>query len=285
MFPTIVLVAFFATVTNAKGACYVPNGIDRHSLSNIGDNEYDPCEKDGVSMCCNTHNKDRCQRSGLCWEPSSNVLWRGSCTDQTWESPGCLKLCISPNETGIDQLPMNEMDQAVTGCNDGEGDEQTYCCGYYEQARSCCEAGLGMRIVNGQVVAKTSGTTTSATTTSESTTSATTAPTQTPSASTSAADSGNASSNAGIIGGAVGGSVAAVMVLGLTWFIWLRRRKAAKSSGASNMANMVELNSGERKELYSQRMPPGYSRQPSELPTTAPLIELGGGNSPPGAAR
>ncbi|KAF0316707.1 hypothetical protein GQ607_016049 [Colletotrichum asianum] len=100
MFPTIVLVAFFATVTNAKGACYVPNGIDRHSLSNIGDNEYDPCEKDGVSMCCNTHNKDRCQRSGLCWEPSSNVLWRGSCTDQTWESPGCLKLCISPNETG-----------------------------------------------------------------------------------------------------------------------------------------------------------------------------------------
>lgn len=100
MFPTIVLVAFFATVTNAKGACYVPNGIDRHSLSNIGDNDYDPCEKDGVSMCCNTHNKDRCQRSGLCWEPSSNVLWRGSCTDQTWESPGCLKLCISPNETG-----------------------------------------------------------------------------------------------------------------------------------------------------------------------------------------
>ncbi|KAF4920762.1 hypothetical protein CGCVW01_v006613 [Colletotrichum viniferum] len=41
MFPTIVLVAFFATVTNAKGACYVPNGIDRHSLSNIGDNEND----------------------------------------------------------------------------------------------------------------------------------------------------------------------------------------------------------------------------------------------------
>ncbi|KAF4889530.1 hypothetical protein CGCFRS4_v009273 [Colletotrichum fructicola] len=40
MFPTIVLVAFFATVTNAKGACYVPNGIDRHSLSNIGDNEH-----------------------------------------------------------------------------------------------------------------------------------------------------------------------------------------------------------------------------------------------------
>ncbi|KAF5487163.1 hypothetical protein CGCS363_v013477 [Colletotrichum siamense] len=130
MFPTIVLVAFFATVTNAKGACYVPNGIDRHSLSNIGDND-----------------------------------------------------------------------------------------------------------------------------------------------------------NAGIIGGAVSGSVAAVMVLGLTWFIWLRRRKAAKSSGASNMVNMVELNSGERKELYSQRMPPGYSRQPSELPTTAPLIELGGGNLPPGAAR
>ncbi|KAF4832564.1 hypothetical protein CGCSCA4_v013614 [Colletotrichum siamense] len=39
MFPNIVLVAFFATVTNAKGACYVPNGIDRHSLSNIGDND------------------------------------------------------------------------------------------------------------------------------------------------------------------------------------------------------------------------------------------------------
>lgn len=174
---------------------------------------------------------------------------------------------------GTDQLPMDQMDQQVTACGDGNLADESFCCGNREEARACCEAGLGVRIVDGQVV-----TTTSAVGIT---------PTQSPSASPSATNSGNASSNAGTIGGAVGGGAAAIMIIGLIWFIWHRRRKAAKAGSASNTATMAELNSDTRKDFNPQTSPPpGYSRPPSELPTAIPQrpVELAGDYLPQRAA-
>ncbi|KAK2000907.1 hypothetical protein LX36DRAFT_668396 [Colletotrichum falcatum] len=41
------LVAFLAAVTNGQGRCFVPNGTNRHELTNIGTNVYEPCLRDG----------------------------------------------------------------------------------------------------------------------------------------------------------------------------------------------------------------------------------------------
>ncbi|PQE10499.1 Transmembrane alpha-helix domain protein [Rutstroemia sp. NJR-2017a BBW] len=102
---------------------------------------YKPCNGSApVSMCCllgygTSHNGgDQCGSGstyGLCGVTGTQ-LWRESCTDQTWQSPVCLKLCVGVNDT------------AITACPDG-----SYCCG--KNAMDCCNAGQGKFIVNNQV--------------------------------------------------------------------------------------------------------------------------------------
>ncbi|KAM3087765.1 hypothetical protein ACMFMG_001838 [Clarireedia jacksonii] len=89
-------------------------------------------------MCCHlgfaNNGGDQCGSGstyGLCGVTGTQ-LWRESCTDQTWQSPVCLKLCLGVNDT------------AITACPDG-----SYCCG--KNAKDCCDAGQGKFIVNNQV--------------------------------------------------------------------------------------------------------------------------------------
>ncbi|KAH0436712.1 hypothetical protein CcaCcLH18_04269 [Colletotrichum camelliae] len=102
--PFIFLAAAATGISAVQGTCFVPNGTDRQSLANIGNNRYEPCEGNGHSMCCNVVSGDKCQADGLCWneggrltwrESCADPMWRESCTDPTWQSPKCVKLCIS----------------------------------------------------------------------------------------------------------------------------------------------------------------------------------------------
>lgn len=80
---------------NVLANCYAPDGTDRNGLPGGGSNKYTPCETDNGdhSMCCNTGVGDTCHDDGLCWN-EAKLLWRESCTDPTWQSPKCLKLCV-----------------------------------------------------------------------------------------------------------------------------------------------------------------------------------------------
>ncbi|KAI6782751.1 uncharacterized protein J7T54_000894 [Emericellopsis cladophorae] len=108
--------------------CWAPDGKTK------ADNEtYVPCnklgiEEDGVhSSCCNldgkTDERDLCAQTGLC--NNDGILWRGYCTDQSWESAACVNVCTDEskggNVTGIVML---------TPCGDGR-----YCCG---DTTACC---------------------------------------------------------------------------------------------------------------------------------------------------
>lgn len=67
--------------------CYFPNGL----LNEL----YQPCDRSNEhSMCCGTRELDRCRNDGLCFDAPNNDIWRGSCTDPTWKSPACIKLCV-----------------------------------------------------------------------------------------------------------------------------------------------------------------------------------------------
>lgn len=88
-----ILTTLIGTVAG-QGACFVPNGTNRHDLTNANIQKYASCESSGHGMCCNIAG-DKCQADGLCWNEEHKQLWRESCTDPTWESSKCLKLCIT----------------------------------------------------------------------------------------------------------------------------------------------------------------------------------------------
>lgn len=85
----------FWSVAHAK--CYLPDGTDRNA--GLAQEDYQPCDPgDDFSMCCATNrevNPDRCRSDGLCYATYDTNVWRESCTDQSWESPKCFKLCNS----------------------------------------------------------------------------------------------------------------------------------------------------------------------------------------------
>ncbi|CAD6446152.1 7fc5f4b0-6a8d-467a-bfba-76adbaad6734-CDS [Sclerotinia trifoliorum] len=106
-----------------RAQCYSYTGVEM-------DSTYIPCNGSvPVSMCCrlgvtDNNGGDKCGSGsayGLCGITVAQ-LWRESCTDKTWQSPLCLKLCV------------------------GDG---SYCCG--RNAEECCNAKEGKFIVNNQV--------------------------------------------------------------------------------------------------------------------------------------
>lgn len=87
-------------VAFASANCFLPNGTDRNSI--LWDShgiDYQPSgygsPADDFQMCCATNNRqnpDTPRKDGLCNDLAG--IWRESCTDPTWKSPSCVKLCI-----------------------------------------------------------------------------------------------------------------------------------------------------------------------------------------------
>lgn len=90
----ILILYFFAIFCfSAYAACFFPNGSDRNA--EYGSELYQPCNRSAEhSMCCRA--KDHtCRSDGLCFDAWSSLVWRESCTDPTWNSSACVKLCTS----------------------------------------------------------------------------------------------------------------------------------------------------------------------------------------------
>lgn len=92
--------ALVAMASNSDRTCYTPAGKDRNAgLSANDDSRYRPCPGSGkVTMCCGRRSIDRCVDGGLCFNTITNLYFRESCTDPTWQDPACIKLFL--NGTG-----------------------------------------------------------------------------------------------------------------------------------------------------------------------------------------
>lgn len=122
-------------------------GTNRNS-GGLPANLYDACNPNAsASMCCaldstsdflNAASGVTCRSDGLCASEDGKNITRTACTDQTWQAPECIKLCVN----GTDQA---NNDVIITPCNDG-----SYCCGDNAVAVSCCQSHHGVFIVNGQ---------------------------------------------------------------------------------------------------------------------------------------
>jgi len=77
----------------APPTCYRPDG-------SAVDPRYTACRLGGTSMCCRTNDTvasfpDICRPDGLCQETQqTDIVWRESCTDRTWQARECLQLCV-----------------------------------------------------------------------------------------------------------------------------------------------------------------------------------------------
>ena len=82
---------FYWAIVSAD--CFLPNHTQR--LGPNGDADYyKPCPSTSqYGICCALY--DHCRPDGLCTSSDGGLLWRESCTDQTWKSPDCINLCVS----------------------------------------------------------------------------------------------------------------------------------------------------------------------------------------------
>ncbi|KAF8863047.1 hypothetical protein BDZ45DRAFT_722759 [Acephala macrosclerotiorum] len=89
-----VLILLYLEFVSAFSQCYYPDG------SIPTDYLWEPCTGSKYSSCCVPSEGDVCQADGLCYYPENGLLYRGTCTDQTWMDPSCnVGTCVSGFET------------------------------------------------------------------------------------------------------------------------------------------------------------------------------------------
>ncbi|KAF3170619.1 hypothetical protein EYR41_003303 [Orbilia oligospora] len=127
-----------------EAICYLPDGSISPSYSGSSPCNIGAAVKD--SMCCAlgdrtlTDNIDLCISNGLCMD-SNGTYYRASCTDETWESEACLRICmgaIGPNGELEDYSSKNS---PVHFCDDG-----SVCCGSEAAGEACCKKGRGFQL-------------------------------------------------------------------------------------------------------------------------------------------
>ena len=106
-------------------SCFFPNGKTIADESSHND-FYTACPtsagNDGSYMCCKTSYpfNDVCNKNGLCARQNDaslgeqQGLLRSTCTDPTWTSPSCLKLCI----TGLGKCSTRLLPRVASKCGE-----------------------------------------------------------------------------------------------------------------------------------------------------------------------
>lgn len=107
-FHAFLIFSFALNTSKVLAACFFPDGTDANIFH--PHDVYLPCiSGDPTSMCCalnRTRAPDKCRSDGLCLSTWDSNLWRESCSDYSWKSPKCIKLCS--NRTGEPAFFSNE---------------------------------------------------------------------------------------------------------------------------------------------------------------------------------
>ncbi|KAF2114240.1 hypothetical protein BDV96DRAFT_600957 [Lophiotrema nucula] len=226
-------------------------------------------DSDAPSMCCRINDQnasnDTCATEpaykGLC-HSAGGQLWRESCTDQSWESESCVKLCWG-------QDPVLLTNGTTTYTNQSNGDyliticpqDGSLCCGAAgsDAVTQCCTEEKGVWLDNYKIVTTKPVFSTPALATATSTV---------PQESTSslAKDSHGVSVGA-VAGGVVGGVVALAFGAGGLWLLFRRRKENRKAEDDVKPTQTHGLS--QKHELYTEE------RKPFEMEAW-PLAELVG---------
>lgn len=243
-----------STLASAQGTsnkqdsrdCFFPDGIQ----SSGG-----PCFPDqAVSPCCGPGFV--CLSNGLC-QPGPDTrksyqytVYRSSCTDRTWNSTDCPRVCLSSD----DRL---DSGQGLATCGTGG----SYCCG---RGYDCCSNGTNIFTYGTAEIVTTIpiGSSSSSSSAASSTAAA--------SSSASSSSSSSSPSNATSIGVGVGVGVGgfAILLASVLLFLMFRRRRKeqAKQQGASSPHD-EEGHTPRGTELQADEMKQGGGAFTSPPPT------------------
>ncbi|KAI4216010.1 MAG: hypothetical protein LQ351_001506 [Letrouitia transgressa] len=247
--PDVIAILAFSVLVNAASPqkCYYSNGT-----AAVTEPEWPvtPCNPEQpVSMCCQNTTYEVCRPDGLC-DGSDNQIWRESCTDPTWKSPRCIKLCLGENADPA-------VPRVITQCADG-----SFCCGIDEKADRCCSSGSGVWIENGTMTERpvglsrsilsssstaSSGASFSQTGTADDGVGFKTSSTLPASASTPASTSQSepaTKSSTGLVAGSIAGSIgAAALTFGAIQLLkhLVSRRKNAHSTTSTPQAGSLQI--------------------------------------------
>ncbi|KAF2669870.1 hypothetical protein BT63DRAFT_478104 [Microthyrium microscopicum] len=160
MIPSFVLAFFLLELFGTcRATCYYPDGTTTDPIGV-------PCNQvvgvDGP--CCRTTFSDACEANGLCYNSVQGYWFRDECTDPTWKSPNCHKICLDGTTGG------NSSSSAkLTSCpTDG-----SFCCGAIDPT-VCCSS--SSRIFLSANSSSTSSSTSQSPTSSSTSTSSTSQP-------------------------------------------------------------------------------------------------------------
>ncbi|KAI4194912.1 MAG: hypothetical protein LQ348_002535 [Seirophora lacunosa] len=227
-----------SAIGTVNATCYYPNGTDRNR--GFPSDTYFPINPgDDFSMCCSRLG-DKPRSDGLCANSDGSVIWRESCTDRTWQSPKCIKLCAGTDPDTNDSPGSGRQmdnDEQVTPCSDG-----SYCCGDGGLGSSCCNEGRGVFVRDGTTQNNNPTATPTSSTTSETlpttantlpVTAAISAGPTADAAPTPASSSQDSGVNTGAIAGGLVGGLAGLLIIVLALWFFYRRRKANKTAQSS----------------------------------------------------
>ncbi|KAF2112427.1 hypothetical protein BDV96DRAFT_580683 [Lophiotrema nucula] len=236
-----------------QGSCYYPDG------SFPDDYIYTECSSDEGTTCCRLEEGDQCLSNGLCYYPWGEYMFRGGCSDKSWNSTGCFQHCKTGDSS-------NTYDQLVS-CGDNR-----YCC--YSDGSTCCNDDSKVFTVDSASVIKDLATTASLSlpiatpsdasipsatddtgtlptssvdissskpkatgSRAASNTAATPTPTTTSAENTSSSSSSKGASKTALIGIVIGGIIILLLAIGLVWFFVRHRyRKKLAVNGSNNQS-------------------------------------------------
>ncbi|KAL8885102.1 MAG: hypothetical protein Q9215_006987 [Flavoplaca cf. flavocitrina] len=237
---------FLHIVAFASANCFLPNGTDRNSI--LWDShgiDYQPSgygsPSDDFQMCCATNNRetpDVPRKDGLCNDLAG--IWRESCTDPTWKSPSCVKLCI--DGVGMPSILILNT--------------------------TCCTRGDGVWLTDGQPTTINPNSTQS--TTSSTTPTNTAPPVVAQPASIPPPTPEHPSISATMIAGIVIGAVGALVILALAIFLFLLRRRRRRRGIAKDSKTAPASLSGNQSPM-DIKSPQPMSQYPTKEDTKGDL--------------
>ncbi|KAK1142418.1 hypothetical protein N8T08_007970 [Aspergillus melleus] len=233
--------------------------------SSVALDEMEPCFPSREnSACCSTNKKsdeanDVCLSNGLCLaqvSPYTGLILQNTCTDQTWKSSDCPKICPENMRTtfGIHILPCTNISNKHWCCSPSGSD----CCG------NAFEMDMGtLMLPSDDAPTTVSGKVMTSTATVFSTVTSKIMP--------SGMQSEDDDQKATIVGAGVGAGLGAC-ILAMTGALWFQRRMYEKRLRGSKIvqAQTYEHNFAPVRVMPPTELPPNYQQTVFEMPAGSP---------------
>ncbi|KAK6530562.1 hypothetical protein TWF281_007405 [Arthrobotrys megalospora] len=253
--------------------CYYPNGgraLDHRPCDGL------PTPEDGSriphSACCSSDDNVVCLSSNLCIN-GRGYLYRGGCTDQTWEDPACpSERCTLYSGSGMNILPCNDATNLWCCAEGGE----IPCCQNENKTKFLLNPGTVTYVAEGLLTVSlpiSSSTTSAESTTSTESTTTTSEPTAT------AAPQSTSLSTGAAVGVGIGISIPTILaiVFASLWLIERAKRKRLDMHSEPILPPAPFAPAPGHAHSYGGREGGGGLRPASELHNSSVSSELSGG--------